>query len=181
MRTISPCFYILRFPLAILWSSANADALLGRRRPAGTVRPLSRGCRGRRTSACARPQFRIGLLQRLMSVDRSSRTHGPCPLRRLRSCFADLLCLFACLESTKIRGVKRRDHLPFEGRAGVRGRRLDVSTVDVGYFDPTDLGASSSGPSVRDQRPSRRQPAARASASVQKYFSPRDGLIRVRS
>ena len=29
------------------------------------------------TPASARPQFRIGLLPRLMSVDRSSRTHGP--------------------------------------------------------------------------------------------------------
>ena len=76
MRTISPCFYILRLSLAILWSSANADALLGRY-PAGTVRPLSRGRRPRRTPASARPQFRIALLQRLMSVDRSSRTHGP--------------------------------------------------------------------------------------------------------
>ena len=28
--------------------------------------------------------------------------------------------------STKIRGVKRRDRLPSEGRASVRGRRLDV-------------------------------------------------------
>ena len=30
------------------------------------------------------------------------------------------------LESAKIRGVKRRDRLPSEGRASVRGRRLDV-------------------------------------------------------
>ena len=30
------------------------------------------------------------------------------------------------LGSTQIRGVKRRDRLPFEGRASVRGRRLDV-------------------------------------------------------
>ena len=48
-------------------------------------RPLrlhaSRGRRPRRTPASARPQFRIGLLQRLMSVDRSSRTHGPTPAR----------------------------------------------------------------------------------------------------
>ena len=44
-------------------------------------RPLrlhaSRGRRPRRTPVSARPQFRIGLLQRLMSVHRSSRTHGP--------------------------------------------------------------------------------------------------------
>ena len=32
-----------------------------------------------------------------------------------------------CLQgSTKIRGVKRRDRLPSEGRASVRGRRMDV-------------------------------------------------------
>ena len=37
MRTISPCFHILRFPFAILWRYANADSLLGRH-PASTVR-----------------------------------------------------------------------------------------------------------------------------------------------
>ena len=36
-----------------------------------------RGRRPRRTPASAQPQFRIGHLQRLMSVHRSSRTHGP--------------------------------------------------------------------------------------------------------
>ena len=76
MRTISPCFHILQFFFAILWSSANADALLGRR-PAGTVRPLPRNCRARTTPPSARPGFRIGLSRSLMSVDRSSRTHGP--------------------------------------------------------------------------------------------------------
>ena len=44
--------------------------------------------------------------------------------------------------STKIRGVKRRDCLPSEGRASIRGRRLDVQPSTSGYFDPTDLGAS---------------------------------------
>ena len=34
---------------------------------------------------------------------------------------------------------------------------------------------------ARDHRPALRQPAARASASVQKYRSPREVLIRVRS
>ena len=34
---------------------------------------------------------------------------------------------------------------------------------------------------ARDQRPALRQPDARASASVQKYRSPREVLIRVRS
>ena len=34
---------------------------------------------------------------------------------------------------------------------------------------------------ARDHRPARRQPAARASASVQKYRSPREVLMRVRS
>ena len=38
----------------------------------------------RRTPVSARPQFRIGLLQRLMSVGRSSRTHGPVYAERRR-------------------------------------------------------------------------------------------------
>ena len=41
--------------------------------------------------------------------------------------------------SIKIRGVKRRNRPPSESRTGVRGRRLDVRDVDVGYFDPTDF------------------------------------------
>ena len=41
--------------------------------------------------------------------------------------------------STKIRGVKRRDRLPSEGQSRSTSGR---STVDVGYFDPTDIGAS---------------------------------------
>ena len=48
-----------------------------RRKACNTV--ASRGRRPRRTPAPARPQFRIGLSQHLVSVDRSSRTHGPCP------------------------------------------------------------------------------------------------------
>ena len=37
MRTLSPCFHILRFSFAILWRYANADPLLARR-TASTVR-----------------------------------------------------------------------------------------------------------------------------------------------
>ena len=38
-----------------------------------------------------------------------------------------------------VTGVKRRNRPPSESRTGVRGRRLDVRDVDVGYFDPTDF------------------------------------------
>ena len=43
---------------------------------------------------------------------------------------------FSSSGSIKIRGVKRRNRPPSESRTGVRGRRLDVRDVDVGYFDP---------------------------------------------
>ena len=44
--------------------------------------------------------------------------------------------------STKIRGVKRRDRPPSEKRIGRSRSMFGRSTVGVGYFDPTDFGAS---------------------------------------
>ena len=41
--------------------------------------------------------------------------------------------------STKIRGVKRRDRLPSEGRASVRGRRLDVQPSMSATLTPRRL------------------------------------------
>ena len=55
------------------------------------------------------------------------------------------------LGSTKIRGVKRRDRLPSEGRASVRGRRLDVQPSMSATLTPRILvlPIKSGGGSVR--------------------------------
>ena len=63
---IARCFHLDERDQAIITELRGAHNRLGFPRPSP-----------RRTPTSARPQFRIGLLQRLMSVDRSSRTHGP--------------------------------------------------------------------------------------------------------
>ena len=77
MRTISPCFHILRFPFAILWRYANAAAFLGRR-PAGPVRPLSRCSRRRRYRLLlpSRPRPRLASCSSTYQLPRPIRLHA---------------------------------------------------------------------------------------------------------
>ena len=54
--------------------------------------------------------------------------------------------------STKIRGVKRRDRLPSEGRASVRGRRLDVQPSMSATLTPRILVLPALGDGHRPRR-----------------------------
>ena len=74
--------------------------------------------------------------------------------------------------------VRQFGHFPLMALAqGVS----DPRTVPVQFTRFVQMRVQTTIYAVRDYRPARRQPAARASASLQKYRSPREVLIRVRS
>ena len=141
---IAHCFHLDERDQAIITELRGAHNRLGFPRPSP-----------RRTPASARPQFRIGLLQRLMSVDRSSRTHGPTSYRtgnarfRIRALTAALREHHAC-ECLPPLGVKPDES---GGHLAVHGHPLLFGLEPAGRDPPgRSYGCRPSGTESTSQR-----------------------------